>query len=467
MEGSLELQVRRLQAFYGSDRDPEGRGFLGLAEVQRRLGRPREALRILREGLRRHPDFASAYVVLGWVHLEEGEVREAEAAFQAALERDPKNVEALRCLGDRMEARGERALAMDCFRKVLELEPTDQVTRRRLDLLERSYSDTSAPASQPPSAEGEAGGRILWDDPEGAAEALDWSRACLQEDRSAGSPLPKALSGGSGPDRGGTDSAAREKEQEGEELWIPEEGVPLRPEEDDVLLTRTLGELYASQGLFQEAEEVFLRLLERETDPVLEARLAEVRALASGGLSGGLQGGVEESFRTPEEVPAPGPDEPEVIPVEALAPDVVVGVGELAPDRIVPVGELAPAWVVPVEALAPDVVVGVGELAPDRVVPVRELAPAGVVPVEALAPDLVVGVGELAPEEVVPIGDPSAGSRRPTKEEGGGREPASPARGELPGDDTLSATPPPRGSPQEPEEDPTLAAFEAWLKSLR
>ena len=47
----LEVHIRKLQEFYWSEHDPDGRGFVPLADALRRAGDFREAHRLLRDGL--------------------------------------------------------------------------------------------------------------------------------------------------------------------------------------------------------------------------------------------------------------------------------------------------------------------------------------------------------------------------------------------------------------------------------
>ena len=68
----LEFHIRKLQEFYWSAADPDGRGFVPLADALRRAGEHWEARRVLREGLKRHPDYLSGYVVAAWLSLDQG-----------------------------------------------------------------------------------------------------------------------------------------------------------------------------------------------------------------------------------------------------------------------------------------------------------------------------------------------------------------------------------------------------------
>ena len=132
------------------------------------------------------------------------------------------------------------------------------------------------------------------------------------------------------------------------------------PEADEEIVTATMGDVYASQGLFDQAVEVYEQLVaEAPDDDGLAARLEELRAEASAPL-----------------VADDAPDGPQPTAIDALAPEPVattledappISIDALAPDEVaapamddrptVPIGSLAPEGerpVVPIMLLAPD-----------------------------------------------------------------------------------------------------------------
>ncbi|HSJ25867.1 MAG TPA: tetratricopeptide repeat protein [Longimicrobiales bacterium] len=98
MDDSYRNEIAKLEALYASN--PGGRVFVHLAEALRRAGEQERARGILEEGLARHPDSASGFVVLGRVLTNLGDGSGAEAAFNRVLELDGGNLVALRGLGD-------------------------------------------------------------------------------------------------------------------------------------------------------------------------------------------------------------------------------------------------------------------------------------------------------------------------------------------------------------------------------
>ncbi len=74
--------------------------------------------------LRRDPAFTAAYVARGTVYLNQGRPHRARAEAQAALEIAPQSVPALVLEGESLRAIGQPALAVDAFRRAVELEPS-------------------------------------------------------------------------------------------------------------------------------------------------------------------------------------------------------------------------------------------------------------------------------------------------------------------------------------------------------
>ena len=98
MDQSLEREIRRLYSCFHSPRDLQGRTFAPLADAYRRSGDLLRARLVLEEGLRRHPDFASAHVVALRVARDVSDHEGAMEAARRVLELDPGNTEARRAL---------------------------------------------------------------------------------------------------------------------------------------------------------------------------------------------------------------------------------------------------------------------------------------------------------------------------------------------------------------------------------
>lgn len=405
MGENLEVQIRKLQEYYWSEADPQGRGFVSLADLYRRAGNFSEARRILKDGLSRHDKVASGHVVMGWLHLDQDNPTQAEAAFRAALAVDPANIRALKGLGDILFRRGEIEETLELHRALHALDPLDREIPDRLAELERRVE------SQVRLQEAEALEEVLlsqeeprvWEDREEVAESLDWEGASMQEDRSGvaegAAPLLGDLPEAAEEEGGAGEAVAEEVEEEvrdslGEEPADEpaEESGEVGEEPEDfpgpgaatgagALATRTMGEIYLRQGLFSEARSVFETLLEKDPgNPDLLAMLRQAKDRMAGSPA------------------AAAPEPLEVIPIAHLAPDLIVPIAHLAPDDVAAMALPAPDETIPVEDLAPDEVVSMEAIAPEVIVPVQTLAPEMVIPIEGLAPDFIVPIGALAPE---------------------------------------------------------------------
>lgn len=442
MTASLEQEIQSLREIQGSEHDPEGRVFVHLADARRRNGELDEALDLLAEGLARHPEFSSAHVVVGWVHRDRGEKHQAGSAFRRVLELDEENTAALRGLGELAEERGSLSAALGWFNRLVALVPEDAEVAERIRALEEQLgvdADAELETAEAFSeldeimvGEGAADeehddfvrmdsvgdaaelGEILAmgearDEPEEAAEPEAEFDAAEEfeefEEFEEVEEVEEAaeLDVAEGIEEAGDEDQDEEWDEEWEEEWEPEEAGT------EEVRTETMGELYARQGLFEKAAEVFEHLVEeRPDDERLRGRLAELREKAAEGAPAvGAAAASDESVETlaremssgegaagdldtpfaweedPREAGFAGGEEEAGEPISAyLARLLAWEPGDAA------------TGAVPIESLAPDATPATPPATPPAsgVVPIESLAPdagpaAGAVPIESLAPD--------------------------------------------------------------------------------
>ncbi|MFW6085493.1 MAG: tetratricopeptide repeat protein, partial [Gemmatimonadota bacterium] len=84
-------------------RNPDSLVFARLADAFRKAGDPERALEILRDGIRRHPDYASAHIVRARALEDLERPSEAEASLRRVLELDAQNLVAMRGLAELAE----------------------------------------------------------------------------------------------------------------------------------------------------------------------------------------------------------------------------------------------------------------------------------------------------------------------------------------------------------------------------
>jgi tetratricopeptide (TPR) repeat protein len=379
---AIEQEIRILRALFWSERDPEGRAFVPLADAYLRDGDPDEALSLLREGLDRHPRFASAHLVAARAYRARGDGVAAEAALRRVLEFDPGNAVALRIKGEMAEAMHDIEAALEAFREAFRRNPGWEDLEGRIERLAAGLQGSLKPVDD--ADEIGTGsldvGTTDWDPAEVDLDGtLDFGDAFDQDD---GSGTPDAEIGGeverSSTEEGSGEPASEDPLEFGELELEPVEqasvereragdldvheslieghagrGAPPAapdidfldpfgldestgeavheeaekvlgagsadgatdggggavpgatvdssagepaPEDPDAMVTRTLGELYARQGLTLKALEVFEVLaLRHPDDEAVASRVEELRREVDGDGSGAPE--VRENLR--------------------------------------------------------------------------------------------------------------------------------------------------------------------------
>lgn len=218
---SLLADIERFEAEYA--RRPDGLVFARLADAYRKTGDPERALSILGDGLARHPNYFSALIVQGKAFRDLKRGAEADGAFRRVLELDAENLVALQALAELARERDELDEAADWYERLVQVDPLNEDAARAFkELAERDLRD--------------------------AADVI-------ARDLETREPV-------------GTPEVDRAVDSDRDEA-----------RHDPDLLTQTMAELYASQGLFEEAEAVYLELLKfRPGDPMLLERLEATRA---------------------------------------------------------------------------------------------------------------------------------------------------------------------------------------------
>lgn len=320
LDGSAEDEIRRFEEQYR--RQPESLVFARLADAYRKTGEPGRALEILEEGIARHPDYLSAHIVRARTYRDLAREDEARGAFERVLELDAQNLVAIRGLADLARRRGDRERERHWVRRLVQADPFNEEPAARLAELDASVesgpgdggaegTDTpvepaeepalpapsaapEAPSAMPeaPGATPEAGSAVE------APSAADAERpapeelplpvdalAALEEELAgpeAPAVPPEVLPAPDEPLAEPGESSATGEDRLPEPWWFEAPDSELAAavedgEEDADLLTRTMAELYARQGLLEEAEEIYRELLrDRPGDAELQAGLDAV-----------------------------------------------------------------------------------------------------------------------------------------------------------------------------------------------
>jgi tetratricopeptide (TPR) repeat protein len=238
----LSAEITKYEAQFS--KEPHSRIFAQLADALRKAGRLEEAIQTCRSGLRDHPTYAAALVVLGRALLQKGQPLEAEKELTAALKLSPGNVTARRLLADVAAAQGRKDEARERYEALLKQNPQDRELQEALARLEHA---------QPPP------------------------------------PSPPPLPGTTPPVAMGVVAGA-------EQAWVLPEVEPVEMRASSLPVgraTETLADLYARQGFVERATDLYQELLRQDpTRTDLRRKLEEMEqpAPAPAAATGAKQG---------------------------------------------------------------------------------------------------------------------------------------------------------------------------------
>jgi tetratricopeptide (TPR) repeat protein len=117
-------------------KEPGSLAFAPLADTYRKTGRPREAIRVCRDGLQRFPEYATARLILAKALLDEGDAEAALAEVQLILDRNPADAPAHRLAGELERVAGRLPEALQHLRQAAHLDPSDRESRMLVEVLE-------------------------------------------------------------------------------------------------------------------------------------------------------------------------------------------------------------------------------------------------------------------------------------------------------------------------------------------
>ncbi len=114
------------------EENPDSLVFAPLADAYRKQGNLEEALNVCKKGLEKHPNNASARVVLGRIYQGQGKTEDAASELKKVLELDPENLMAHSLLGSIFVEKGDHQAAIEEYQKILTLNPDDEETQKAL-----------------------------------------------------------------------------------------------------------------------------------------------------------------------------------------------------------------------------------------------------------------------------------------------------------------------------------------------
>ena len=319
--------------------DPKSRLFYPLAEELRKVGAFADGEKVLRTGLEHHPTYLSAWVSLGRMLREQQKNDQAAEALTKALQLDPGNVVAARLLADAYLALGDKVEAIKKYKLVHALLPSDQELEGLIERLDREVNppfpspveeeptaptpaaeeetpfatpptpmeDTRpAPVAPPPEtpheptietpfAEAEATFKqeqqqeIATGDAEPMSAAHDespfeqtanYSAAAMTVEAPVGmhvEPAPLAAEVPAPVTEEEESPFAEAEPEPAADVFAPALSEAEGPSADDVTQTATMADLYAQQGLVDDARQIYANVLEREPENAdVRAKLADL-----------------------------------------------------------------------------------------------------------------------------------------------------------------------------------------------
>jgi tetratricopeptide (TPR) repeat protein len=164
-ELALAAAIRRYEERLA--RDPASLGFAVLADLYRKAGRLEEAVAVCREGLKRHPQYTTARLILAKALIGRPDLDGALAEIDAILHVTPKDVQCHRLASEVHRRLGRIDDAVRHLELAASLDPGDRESRALLGLLR-----AEAPASESGVA------RLLGDD---TFVTIPFGRLCLDQ----------------------------------------------------------------------------------------------------------------------------------------------------------------------------------------------------------------------------------------------------------------------------------------------
>lgn len=155
-------------------KDPACKLFVPLAEEYQKLGRLEEAETVLVEGLRNHPGYLSAQVLLGKILLRRGDRVKALAEFEQVVQANPENILAHKMLAEIYRDEGRVGDALRSCRSVLAFNPSDPDMQTLRDMLTAGAAQQPVENQEtaPPAADDQGGEKVQGATMGGALQSL-------------------------------------------------------------------------------------------------------------------------------------------------------------------------------------------------------------------------------------------------------------------------------------------------------
>lgn len=102
-----------------------------------------EALEVLKQGLKFHPQYPLAHLIMGRCYFDKRLYTQAKESFETVIKFDPQNIVALRTLVQVTENLKDEAGQIAAYKGLLAVDPTDAGAREKLNVLEAAQKKQS------------------------------------------------------------------------------------------------------------------------------------------------------------------------------------------------------------------------------------------------------------------------------------------------------------------------------------
>lgn len=125
--------------------NPTSRLFVPLAEEYLKCEMVDEAIIVLVEGIKNHPSYVAARVMLGKIYLQKSQISEAQAEFEQVIAINSDNILAHKKLAMIYQGQGQLQRALEACKKVLVIDPSDKEAKGLVGILEKSVASSAPP----------------------------------------------------------------------------------------------------------------------------------------------------------------------------------------------------------------------------------------------------------------------------------------------------------------------------------
>lgn len=275
LKNSSPLLIKYLRAF---ESNRSSRVFAPLAETYRKIGMLDEALKVLREGIKRHPTYTLGYIVLAHCYYDRGNYEQAYNVIRPLVSDNLDNTLMQKIFADTCDKLLLFEEALDTYKYLMFLNPRDEEVAAKVKLIEEELlKEKKTLLILPDSSPKQLTGKV-----EDIAE--QWQQVNLYKSVISNEPESEDKF-----EFFGEHEAAQIENEEVESPVIQEIITDISQHEDadeSPVMTLTLVDLYCAQNLYAEAEEVLQKILELspkgETLEKVNKKLSEIQSKRQG-----------------------------------------------------------------------------------------------------------------------------------------------------------------------------------------